>query len=122
MGSHRTQRLTRIPSTIRTHKEMPSYPCNIGKKRPIKTIDGRILHWKIEEEIVRRQSRTNGKLIVFQKMRCLEDNRIEFRFGYYMIGLKPKAKGRWVWGQFCLFIPKEDLVVLIQEAKRKGWL
>jgi len=58
---------------------------------------------------------------VLQKMRFIEEDRIEFRFGYYMIGMKPKARGRWVWGQFCLLIPQEDLMVILEEAKKRRW-
>jgi len=54
-------------------------------------------------------------------MRFVEEDRIEFRFGYYMIGIKQRSRGKWVWGQFCLLIPKTDLIALMQEAQRKKW-
>jgi hypothetical protein len=122
MGSHRTQKAEPTPANVRVPKNWPPLPCNIGKKRRITTIDGHIFHWQVQDEIVLRQTNSDRKIIVFQKMRCLEDSREEFRFGYYMIGLKPKARGRWVWGQFCLFVPKEDLRALIREAKKRKWL
>ncbi len=121
MGSHRTQNSNRTPKSIRALKKWPTLPDNIGKKRKIKTIDGRILHWRIEDEIILSQTNSDRKIIVFQKMRNLEEDRVEFRLGYYMIGVKPRRKGQWVWGQFCLFIPQEDLVELIRRAKRKNW-
>ena len=83
----------------------PQLPANIGKIRMIKTIDGQIRHFNIEDEIIQPQIGSDRKIIVLQKMRYLEQNQIEFRFGYYMIGLKAGARGRWVWGQFCLLIP-----------------
>jgi hypothetical protein len=122
MGVHRARKCDGTVATADWPDHWPATPNNVGKNRRIQTIDGSILHWQIEDEIIRRQSASNQKIIVFQKMRCFEDDRVEFRLGYYMIGLKPKAKGRWVWGQFCLFIPKEDLVALISEAKRRKWL
>jgi hypothetical protein len=99
----------------------PELPNNLGKTRTIPAIDGRMRHFLIEDEIIHRQSNSERKIIVFQKMRFIEENRVEFRFGYYMIGLKPKARGRWVWGQFCLLIPQEDLMLILDEAKRRKW-
>jgi hypothetical protein len=99
----------------------PPLPHNVGKTRTIPAIDGRIRHFRIEDEIIRPQSNSDRKIIVLQRMRFLEEERIEFRFGYYMIGLKPKARGRWVWGQFCLLIPQEDLLALLQEAEKRRW-
>jgi len=45
---------------------------------------------------------------------------IEYRFGYYIVGKIGRAKGRWVWGQFCPFIPKEDLKKLLKKAEEEG--
>ena len=45
---------------------------------------------------------------------------IEYRFGYYIVGKVGKAKGRWIWGQFCPIIPEEDFNKLIELAKKKG--
>jgi len=96
-------------------------PSNTGKTRRILDIDGRVRHLRIDDEIVRQQTGSDRKIIVFQKILIVEDDRVEFRFGYYMIGVKPKARGRWVWGQFCLLIPQEDLLALMEEAGARGW-
>jgi len=61
------------------------------------------------------------KLITFQKLRLEEENRIEFRLGYYMIGVKLGAKGRWVWGQYALMIPEKDFKVILKEAQKRKW-
>jgi len=45
---------------------------------------------------------------------------IEYRFGYYVVGKIGRAKGRWVWGQFCPFIPAEDLKNLLRKAEKEG--
>ena len=121
MGAHRTinRILTNEDHILPTG--WPELPNNIGKKRRIPAIDGRIRHFLIEDEIIHPQSNSDRKIIVLQKMRFIEEDRIEFRFGYYMIGLKSKARGRWVWGQFCLLIPQEDLLVILDEARRRKW-
>ena len=121
MGAHRIIKRIQTKKDIILPTDWPELPNNIGKKRRIPAIDGRIRHFIIEDEIIHRQHNSDRKIIVLQKMRFVEEDRIEFRFGYYMIGLKPKARGRWVWGQFCLLIPQEDLQVILNEAKRRKW-
>ncbi len=44
---------------------------------------------------------------------------IEYRIGYYIVGRIGKAKGRWVWGQFCPMIPANDLTLLLDQAKKE---
>ncbi|OHB54136.1 MAG: hypothetical protein A2173_01095 [Planctomycetes bacterium RBG_13_44_8b] len=121
MGSHRTQKGDRFFINVRLPTEWPPLPNNIGKTRRIKAIDRQIRHFRIEDEIIRKQSNSKRKIIILQKMRFVEEDRIEFRFGYYMLGIKPRARGKWVWGQFCLLIPKYDLIALMREAQRRKW-
>ena len=45
---------------------------------------------------------------------------IEYRIGYYIVGRIGRVKGRWVWGQFCPFIPAEDLKNLLRKAEKEG--
>jgi len=45
-----------------------------------------------------------------------------FRLGYYIIGKKPKTKGKWVWGQYAPFITDRDLKELIKNAEKEGIL
>ncbi len=99
----------------------PPPPNNIGKRRLIKTQRGKVRHFIIEDEIIQPQHNSQHKLIAFQKMYYEEERRHEFRFGYYMIGIKGKATGKWVWGQYCLFLPKKDLVNILKMANRKKW-
>ena len=47
---------------------------------------------------------------------------IEYRFGYYIVGKIGRAKGRWVWGQFCPLIPKEDFKRLLYKARQERTL
>jgi hypothetical protein len=75
----------------------------------------------IEDEILHRQRYSTNKLIAFQRIRIEDNNQIEYRLGYYMIGVKPRARGRWVWGQFCLMVLERDLKAILRKATRKGW-
>ena len=46
--------------------------------------------------------------------------KVEYRFGYYIIGKIGNKKGKWTWGQYCPFIPIKDFDRLITLAKDKG--
>lgn len=100
----------------------PRLPNNVGKRRRIINIRGETHYWRVEDEILRPQHNALHKLLCFQRLRRESDDREEFRLGYYMLGVKPRARGRWVWGQYALFIPKRDLRSLIRTAERRGWL
>ena len=47
---------------------------------------------------------------------------IEYRLGYYIVGRVGRAAGRWVWGQFSLLIPEQDLRILLDKARADGTL
>jgi hypothetical protein len=102
-------------------KKYPPVPNNIGKTRLIESQKGIPRHIFIEDEITQQQSNAPHKLIVFQKVYLEEDKRYEFRLGYYMIGAKGRTTGKWVWGQYCLFIPQQDLLDIWNEAKKRKW-
>lgn len=123
MGSHRKPKgKTKLSASKRPKdSRAPEWPTNIGKRRKIKTIWGTERHLLIEDEIMHQQINAPHKLIAFQKIRLEEEDRIEYRFGYYMIGVKPGAKGRWVWGQFALLIPEKDLKAILKEATKRKW-
>ncbi len=102
--------------------KLPPFPKSIGKVRVHTAIDGRRVEYTINDEIVRRQkSSRNPKLIYFQRMRFAEDGRTQYRFTYYMLGRKPGARGRWVFGQYSLFIPPRDLSALLRKARQRKW-
>lgn len=77
------------------------------------------------------QHNLQDKVFVFERLRKHEFNgklsyekewkkdEIEYRIGYFIVGKIGRAKGRWVWGQFCPLIPKEDLERLWNKAKKE---
>jgi hypothetical protein len=99
--------------------KLPPRPNNIGKRRRITTITGRKIYLAVTDEIVIPQG--PRKLIYFQKLQFEEDRRIEYRFAYYMLGHKPSRRGRWVFGQYCLMIPRRELTLLLKKARAHGW-
>ena len=44
---------------------------------------------------------------------------IEYRIGYYIVGHIRKAKGHWMWGQFCPLIPQKDFDKLMEKARKE---
>ena len=100
----------------------PPIPNNIGKRRRITNIRGKHIYLVIEDEITRIQSDAPNKVISFQRIRFEKTGKIEYRLGYYMIGVKPGARGRWVWGQYALLIPTSDMKALIKQARIRKWI
>jgi hypothetical protein len=98
----------------------PPHPSNIGKIRNIKSINGSPVQFYVADEIVIKQG--DDKLIYLQKIQHTKPKpRIEYRFCYYMIGVKEAKKGTWVFGQYALMIPEKHLKKLITLAREKGW-
>ena len=99
----------------------PPPPSNIGKQGRAKTPDQKTHPHKIKDEIRIHQTRSRNKLIYLQLIE-LENGREELRLGYYMIGKKGAMRGRWVWGQYALLIPRRDLKAMIRQAEKRGWV
>ena len=96
-------------------------PDCLGKKCRMTSIDGRRVEPTIEGVIFLEQSSgDHKKLICLQKLR-FEDKHVEYRFTYYMEGIKPSRKGHWVFGQYSLTIPMKDLKKLITLARKAEW-
>ncbi len=98
--------------------------------------DDRIVWGVVVDEICHKQSdfperkvfhkgRDEITPIVFhlQKIEFGEDEHkhVQFRFGYYIKGVKKGGLGRWLWGQYAPLIPSADFKVLVQEAQKKRW-
>lgn len=73
----------------------------------------------------------NDKIFVFERLRMekyegkiafkssWKKNNIEYRIGYFIRGKIRRAKGKWLWGQYCPLIPHKDLISLMRKAKEK---
>ena len=96
-----------------------AYPNNIGKRRVITLIDGRKDALTVTDEIIVPQE--DFKLIYFQKLQFESDGRSEYRFTYYMRGVKPARKGKWVFGQYSLMAPEREVSLMLSEARLRGW-
>jgi hypothetical protein len=121
MGSHRKiEYISKIPNVP---ENWPPLPDRKKKTLLIRSIDGTPRHFYVVDEIKFKMITSERHLCYVQKLRYQENNEILFRFGYYMIGVKEgRMKGKWVWGQFCPFFTKDDLLRLDKEMKARGWI
>ena len=63
-----------------------------------------------------RKENYEGKLA---REKLWKKGEIEYRIGYYIVGKIGRAKGKWVWGQFCPMIHAKDLKRLLAKAKKE---
>jgi hypothetical protein len=104
--------------------ERAKYPellSNIGKAVDLKFPDGSTMQWQVMDEI--RKEEDAEKIFVLQRL-CRKGggNQEMFRFGYYIIGKKPKMKDRWTWGQYAPFVTAADFSAIIKEAQNRKWI
>lgn len=103
-------------------KLFPPLPHNRGKHRSLTDINGRRRRFQILDEIKRVQSNAPHKAIYLQRIQFEDENRIELRLAYYIIGKKPRMKGKWVFGQYATLMPAKDFKTIIRAAKQRGWI
>jgi hypothetical protein len=101
--------------------EYPPLASRVGKRGTARKPSGATFHWVVEDEIRLEHRGLPTMRICFERIRFEENGRVEIRLGYYMIGEKPRMKGKWVWGQYSPMMPIEDFKLLIDEATARGW-
>lgn len=106
----------------RNISETSALPDNRGRHTWWHDIRGNRHDVLIEDEIRHIPSNNARKVICLQKVVFPKEERWELRLCYYMIGVKGRTKGKWVFGQFATLIPPEDFKAIFTAAKRKGWL
>jgi hypothetical protein len=60
--------------------------------------------------------------LAFDEGRGFENGPIMYRIAYYMIGHKPRMKGKWAYGQFAAMMTGAELKVIVKEMEEKGWM
>jgi hypothetical protein len=106
----------------RKEAETPELPDNRGRHTWWHDIRGNRRDVLIEDEIRHIPSNNPRKVICLQKMVFPKENRWELRLCYYMIGVKGRTRGKWVFGQFATLFPAKDFRAIFTAAKRKGWI
>ena len=98
--------------------EPPPLPSTIGKRGSYLDPDGTRLHFTVVDEI-RQEHATFIHILQFLRFDMGAE---ELRFGYYILGKRPRMRGKWLWGQYAVSIAIEDLRALVEKARQKGWL
>jgi hypothetical protein len=100
----------------------PLPPSRIGKVTRRNYIDGRPMVYTVLDEIVYVPETNLGKAFYLQLLRFEDDGREEMRLCYYMIGHRPRARGKWLFGQFAPMICRKDFDAIMTQAREKGWI
>jgi hypothetical protein len=99
----------------------PALPSRINKITRRKTIDGRPVVYTVIDEDVFVAPSNGGKAFCLQKLR-FEDGREELRICYYMIAHRPRMKGKWAFGQYAPMMTADEMRLIVEKAKSKGWI
>jgi len=100
----------------------PKPPSRIGKVTRRKNIDGSPMVYTVLDEIVHIPRSNPNKAIYLQMLQFEDDKHKEMRLCYYMIGHKPRGKGKWLYGQFATMIRRDDFEQIMSKALGKGWI
>jgi hypothetical protein len=99
----------------------PPLPSRLGKTSALKDIRDRPMVYKVAEEDVFLAPSNPNKAFALHKLE-FDNGREEFRIGYYMIAERPRARGKWAWGQFAPMITREDMAAILDHLKARGWV
>jgi len=83
-------------------------------------IEGGFRSYEVRNYATIVPSNSKGDKVAFLQDLEFDDGSRELRLCYYIIGQRGRMSGKWAWGQFALFIPKEDLLKLVEKGKEKG--
>ena len=98
----------------------PPLPSHKGQQKRIKNIYGKDVSYTIKEGIIHKQSDNPEKAFYLQKLQW-DNGTTELRLCYYMIGQKPRMRGKWTYAQAAPMIPPKDLKKLIDKAKKQNF-
>lgn len=93
----------------------------LGKKTIGKDIDGNPMVYEVVDDELFIAPSDSRKAFCLHKLK-FEDGREVFRIAYYMIAVKPRMRGKWAFGQFAPMMSKDDMVMIFEKLKAKGWL
>ncbi len=83
-----------------------------------------------EKWTLMKQYNIDGKILIVERFKLMKIKQpsshpklkvgdIEYRFGYYMLGMNGNRRNMWTWGESCPIIPKRDFDKLIKKARRE---
>jgi len=93
----------------------------LGHKSHIQTIDGKQTSYEVVDEELFLAPSNNRKAFCLHKLR-FGDGREVFRIAYYMIAEKPRMRGKWAYGQFAPMMTEEEMRMIFEKVRAKGWM
>lgn len=93
----------------------------LGRKTHRKTIDGEPMIYEVIDEDIFLAPSNDKKAFCLHKLK-FEDGREMIRIAYYMIAVKPRMRGKWAFGQFAPMMTTEEMAIIFERAKAKGWI
>ncbi len=93
----------------------------LGCKSHIHTIDGKPISYEVVDEVLFLAPSNKRKAFCLHKLR-FQDGQEEFRIAYYMIAERPRMRGKWAYGQFAPMMTKEEMQLIFEKVRAKGWI
>jgi hypothetical protein len=100
---------------------IPPLPSRLNKTTKTKNIKGEPIEYTVVEEDVFQAPSNEKKAFCLHKIRHISGKE-EFRIGYYMIAHKPRVKGKWAWGQYAPIMSAQEMKMIFEKVKAKGWI
>jgi hypothetical protein len=116
------------PSTAINSLPLPPLPpSRVGVVTKTTNIDGTSFRYRVEDQEIFVAPSNVKKAFILQKLSVdqgqgFEHGLIMYRIGYYMIGHKPRMKGKWAWGQFAAMMTAEELKLIVEKMEVRGWI
>lgn len=109
-------------TVLEENAKFPPLPDISPKPRSRRNIDGSTTEYSVVDYDVFYATSHSGKAFAIHKLET-KSGREEFRIGYYMIGHKPgRMKGKWVWAQYAPMMSRDEMALVFERVKKKGWI
>jgi hypothetical protein len=98
----------------------------IGTISRRKKIDGSPLVFRVDGDDVFAACSNSRKAYLLQKVRVddgegFDQGHDEYRIAYYMIGHRPRVRGKWAFGQYAPMMTLADVTAILRRMREKGW-
>ncbi|MDY0362974.1 MAG: hypothetical protein RBR08_16110 [Desulforegulaceae bacterium] len=99
----------------------PELPTRLGKTTRTKSIAGHPIEFTVIDEDIFIAPSNPEKAFCLHKIK-FTTGEVEFRIGYYMIGHRPRMEGKWAWGQYAPIMTAEEMQMIFDRVRDKGWI
>jgi hypothetical protein len=100
---------------------IPQLPTRLGKTTKTKGIDGHPVEFTVVGEDIFPALSNPKKAFCLHKLQHA-NGKVEIRIGYYMIAHRLRMKGKWAWGQYAPIMSAQEMKMIFERARLKGWI